>query len=142
MRKAKSLIFLILALLPCSILLLTIVQGLLSDQLLSLSNFSFGEVTLTALSDGIQIQFTDGSICSSILSSFLSSGQILTPGTAVYSLLSSILILSSSLGFSSIPPVIFIAVFYLIYWVFIYFISALVDLITLIPRLVERAFNL
>lgn len=141
MRKSKSLIYMILTLLPCALLLLTLAHGLLADQTLSLDNFQFGSVTLTEVEEGIMIQYTENSITASILFAFIQPGQVIPGGTALSALFRSMQIISNAVGFSQIPAAVLIACVYLIYWVFLYFTSLLVDFMTLIPKLVERMMD-
>lgn len=142
MRKSKSLIFIILTLLPCSLILITLAHGLLADQALSLDNFQFGYVDLEEVAEGIQISYTENSISSSILSAFFRSGVIFPDGTAAGALFGSMQIVSEAVGFNQIPAAVILACVYMIYFVFLYFVNFLVDFLTLVPKLVERAFNL
>lgn len=142
MRKSKSLIFIILTLLPCSLILITLAHGLLADQTLSLDNFQFGYVELVDVTEGIQISYTENSISSSILSAFIHPGQIFPDGSASFALFKSMKIVSQAVGFTQIPAAVVLACVYMIFWVFLYFVNFLVDFITLIPKLVERAFDL
>lgn len=142
MTKSKSLIYIILTLLPCVLILITLAHGLLADQPLSFNNFQFGYVVLEEVEEGIQISYTDNSICSSILSAFVKPGQIFLDGTAAAALFGSMQIVSEAVGFTQIPAAVILASFYMMYFVFLYFVNSLVDLITLVPKLVERAFNL
>lgn len=142
MSKIRRTILFILALLPCAILILTVVQGVFSDQTLSLQTFSFGSVSFSETPDQITVSYSPDSIAESVLSGFFPGSLIVPSGTALYAFFHGYNMILSAFGFTQVSTVFMISSFYLIYYVALYYILFLVDFITAIPRLVERYFSL
>ena len=146
MCNFKKAVFAILAFLPLAYFFLVFFSGIF-DADFSLSELSWGFTRLGYVSNSpdsdIQFVYKPQSIVEMLLGGFVDSTIVVSPGSVMYAIFRFLLIFQETLGLPSEPfGVVMVATFYLLYYVVLYFVSMLIDLITLAPKLCERFFKL
>lgn len=141
MKKIKNVIWLGIALLPFIPIILFALQGLFTAGTGSLSDLSFGSVSL-ALNDSTAVLAWDpDTIGGSILSTFWNPDLTVSAGSAGYALFYGVDMVSNAFGFANVPFALIVSALLICYWILLYFIRILTDLILLPITLIERSFD-
>lgn len=146
MYNFKKVVFTILAFLPLAYFFLVFFSGIF-DADFSLSELSWGFTRIGYVGDSpdadIQFVYKPQSIVEMLLGGFVDSTTVVSSGSVFYAIFRFLIMFQETLGMPYEPfGVVMVATFYLLYYVVLYFVSMLVDLLTLIPKLCERLFKL
>ena len=143
MWNFKKIVFTVLALLTIAPLLLMLISGIFNSEF-TLEQLRWGDCNIVyGPNNYISVTFNENSILHLLLGAFIRSGTTFRDGSVLHALFTGLYRINEALGWNvGIMPVVLISVYYLIYYVFLYFVNMLIDLITLIPRLCERLFKL
>lgn len=143
MWNFKKIVFIVLALLPIAPLLLMLVSGIFDSEF-TIDQLKWGDCTISVgPNNAVSVSYSYNSIVELLLGAFIRSGTTFRAGSILQAIFFALFQINTALGWDYvIMPVVVISVFYLLYYVLLYFVNMLIDLITLIPRLCERLFNI
>lgn len=139
MKTTKNIIWFFINLLPFLPLILFAVQGLFTSGSSALSSLSFGALDLDFVSDTVVLSWDPNTLGGSILSTFWDPDLTVSAGSAGYAIFYGINMLSEAFGFTSVPFAFVVAAILIVYWVLLYFLRILIDLLLLPITLVERS---
>lgn len=141
MKHIKNIIWITISFLPVVPILLFALQGLFAVGTSSLSDLSFGSLSLVLTDSTAVLSWDPETIGGSILSTFWNPDLTVSAGSAGYALFYGVNMVSNVFGFSQVPFALIVATLLISYWVLLYFIRILTDLILLPIRMIERSFD-
>lgn len=139
MKTTKNIIWFFINLLPFLPLILFAVQGLFTSGSSALSSLSFGALDLSVNVDSAVLSWDPDSLGGCILSTFWDPDLTVSAGSAGYAIMYGINMLSDAFGFTQVPFAFIVAAFLIVYWVLLYLLRILIDLLLLPVTLVERS---